>query len=154
MFVTTTPFEQPMPSDLAAPEERFWHTVTLSLATPWFLFDYVVEDDEVRLVQTTAIAWEQTLVEILRAVPTSAHVGISMISRTEVPFAGWSARAIARIWVACPDEAAKTGPLVLQFCGEDAPRDRHSRRVAVRYDRELLFSASREGQESAELIAN
>lgn len=154
MFVTTTPFEQPMPPELVAPEERFWHTMTLSLATPWFLFDYIVEDDEVQVVQTTAIAWAQTLLEILRAVPASAHVGISMISRTETPSTGWSSRAVAGIWAACSDEAANTGPLVLQFCGEQATRDIHLRPVAVRGDRGVLFSASRVGPGSSNLKAN
>lgn len=145
MFITTKPFEQLMPSGLAAPEERFWHIMTLSLSTPWFLFDYLVEEDGVRMVQTTAIAWEQTLSEILRAVPASAHVGICVIARKGAPSKGWSARAVTGIWAACSDEAPKTGPLVFQFCGEQVIRDSSLRPVAVHGEREVLFSAVREG---------
>lgn len=140
MFVTKTEFEEPMPPGLVGPGEQFWQAMTLSLRSPWFLFDYVMKCAEIEVVQTTAIAWEITLLDVLRAVPSSAHRGVSRVSLTSGVRQNWSVQTIRDAWVSLPDESIDIGPLVFRLRDEECLRDSFMRPIPWRSGREQLLS--------------
>jgi hypothetical protein len=142
MFVTKAEFEHPMPLGLIGPGEKAWQAMSMSLRSPWFLFDYVVKYSDAEVVQTTAVAWELTLLDVLRAVPANAHRGVSRVSPSSGSRHDWSVQVIRDAWVSLPDESTDVGPLVFRLREEDCLRDSFMKPVPWRNAREQLLSLS------------
>lgn len=139
MFVTTPSFEQAMPKNLVVPGQRFWQAVTLSLESPWFLFTYTVDYDGVKQAQSTAVAWESTLVDLVRSVEPSARRKVFRLAKEQESASAWQMQALKELWIPSKAEEALTGMLLFQLEGESVLRDLHLDPVLPAEGRSLLF---------------
>lgn len=142
MFVTMPPFEQFMPSSLVEPDQKYWHAVTLSLELPWYLFVYEAEYEGQRVPQTTLVAWESTLLDILATIPAAHRRAIGRLEKERGKTARWQLSWVQSIWAPSSDEADGTGLFLLQLEGDPQVRDAHLQPVPKRSGRELLFTAA------------
>lgn len=141
MFVTMSHFEQFMPPDLVGPNQKYWRAVTLSLETPWYLLVYVAEYEGHKVPQTTLVAWESTLLDIVAGIPEADRRGIARVDKERSPGSRWSVSWIERLWAPAPDEVEEGGIVLLQLAGDPQVRDEHLTPVASREGRALVFSA-------------
>jgi hypothetical protein len=141
VFVSMPPFEQYMPSHLVVARHQFWRAVTLSLETPWYLFAYESEREGHKVPQTTLVAWESTLLELLASVPEADRKGVARVEMARGQIQRWAFSWIRRIWVPMSDELEETGVLLFQFEGETQVRDTHLQPVPANDGRVLLFTA-------------
>lgn len=141
MFVTMPHFEQFMPPDLVAPNQKYWRAVTLSLESPWYLFVYEAEYEGEKVPQTTLVAWESTLLDILATIPGGDCMGIARLEKERGKTARWNVSWIETIWAPTPEEAEETGLFLVQLEGDPQLRDAHLQPVPTRGDREILFRA-------------
>lgn len=141
MFVTTPQFRQPMPADLIRSDQKYWRAVTLSLEAPWYVLVYEVEYDGERMPQTTLVAWESTLLDLVALIPEPHRKGIARIERRHGPGAPWTVSWVQAIWAPAPDEAEDTGIFLLQLEGDPQVRDAHLQPLQQRGDRVRLYRA-------------
>lgn len=142
LFVTAPHFEQFMPRDLIVPNQKHWKAVTLSLGSPWYLFVYEVEYEGRKVHQTTLVAWEATLLEILEVIPKEDQRAVARLQMCRDPDARWEIGWIQNIWASTTEEANETGSLLLQMEGDPVLRDAHLHPVPPKPGREMLFSKS------------
>jgi hypothetical protein len=141
VFVTMPHFEQVMPANLVGPNQKYWRAVTLSLESPWYLFVYDAEYGEDKVPQTTLVAWEATLLDILQGIPAANRKGLARLEKARRPGTRWQVTWIESIWAPAPEEAADTGLFLLQLEGDPHVRDAHLTPVGLREGRSLMYSA-------------
>lgn len=139
MFVTAPHFEQFVPHDLIGPDQKCWQAVTLSLESPWYLLVYEADCDDRKVTQTTLVAWESTLFEILTALPEGACMAIARLERHRDQVARWEMKWIQRVWASASDECTEKGLCLLQLEGDSQPRNAQLQLVPNRAGRKLLF---------------
>lgn len=122
MFVTRPQFEQWIPKALGE-EDRYWKALALSLEAPWFLVTTRFDDDGDSFIQSYAIAWESTLIEVVQNPASNPIVSVQCISPSHSQSGEWSMKAISELWFPSEDEVVQTGPLLLRFRGEEGLRD-------------------------------
>lgn len=123
MFVTRAGFEQPMPAAPCQPDSKHWHAMTLSSNTPWFLAVTKIKVKRRFFVQTTALAWEWSVVGLVENAPPGTLLSLHYISPRENVGDGWTMSRISELWIPCRDELSQTGPLLLRFAGKDGLYD-------------------------------
>lgn len=136
-------FEQLMPADLVGPNQKYWRAVTLSLEAPWFLLVHKAEYEGHKVLQTTLVAWESTLLDILTGIPMADCIGIARVEKERRPGSLWVVNWIESLWTPAPDEVQETGVLLLQLAGDPQVRDAQLVPVSSRDGRAIVFSASR-----------
>jgi hypothetical protein len=141
MFVTMPHFEQLMPSNLVVPGQKYWRAVTLSVESPWYLFVYEAEYGQGKVPQTTLVAWEDTLLAILKGIPAADRKGVARIEKERRPCTRWNVTWIEAIWAPAPEEAEETGLFLLQLQGDAQVRDAHLAPVGLREGRSLVYRA-------------
>ena len=139
--MTAPHFEQFVPRDLIGPDQKCWQAVTLSLESPWYLLVYEAACDDRKVTQTTLVAWESTLFEILTSIPEGACMAIARLERHRDKVARWDMKWIQRIWASAGDECAERGLFLFQLEGDPQLRNAHLHSVPHRTGRKLLFGS-------------
>lgn len=141
MFVTMPYFEQAMPAQLVAPNHKHWRAVTLSTEGPWFVLVYLAQYGRRKVPQSTLVAWEATLLDILAGIPEEDCVAIARLTKQDGIHGRWDMQWIDALWQPGEDELETAGIVLLQMEGDSQVRDAHLEPVAVRTGRVLLFQA-------------
>jgi hypothetical protein len=141
VFVTMPPFEQLMPANMVGPDQQYWRAVTLSLEAPWYLFVYEAQYGQQKVPQTTLVAWEVTLLDILEAVPVANRMGVARIEKEPGSGNRWNMSWVETIWAPAQEESEQTGPFLLQLTDDAQVRDAHLQPVVFRNGRELVYRA-------------
>jgi len=142
VFVTMPTFEQWMQLQLVRPLNKRLRAVTLSLDTPRFLFAYDVEREGHKLTQTTAIACESTLVDVVTSVPNSSRREICRVVKDRdgaPPY--WRTRNLDVLWLSAKSEQASAGAVLFQLQGENCVRNVQMHEVAPAEGRVVLFKS-------------
>lgn len=119
MFITLPGSLVPVPAKLLPRGARSWSTAALSSWSPWFLVTVrvgPVGGDE--CLQTTALAWEETLLHAVSEVE-GAIVSISIVSPSTELTGVWAMNRVTALWLPHPDEVPFTGPLLYSCANLD-----------------------------------
>lgn len=142
MFITTegcAPIQHP--SRLASKLRRC-EVVTQVLEAPWYLLVYDVTCSKgKRVSQTSLVASDDALVELLETMDAADIRGIGRLDRRHCAGPSWGLTWIDRVWTPGLDEARMVGPLLLRVDAEPLVRDAQLRPVAESPGRRLLYSA-------------
>lgn len=143
MFITTngaTPFLHP---SRVARQQKHCAVVTRALEAPWYLLVYEVTCHQQRKVsQTSLVAWDEALVDMLTRIPPTDLTGIGRLDRHHGPGPCWNLQWLDALWKPAPDEVRAVGPLLLKL-GDDAQvRDALLRPVGDVPGRRLLYGAT------------
>jgi hypothetical protein len=141
MFVTMPHFEQFMPPAMVAPDHKYWRAVTMSLENPWYLFVYEADYEGEKVPQTTLVAWESTLMDIVEGIPAANRRAIARIDKDRGAGARWALQWVQSLWAALPSESEETGVMLLKLEGEQQIRNAHLEPVVDAPGRQLLFEA-------------
>ena len=120
MFITTPDLKVDFPKELARPGSLFWSAALLSTEAPWFLVTHC--DPREQILQTIAVAWETTLVELVDSVGVATIVRLSRVSTSQLR-GSWQIDDIEELWIPSDDEGQNVGPLLLRVRGEAVLRD-------------------------------
>lgn len=140
MFMTTPDFEQWVPSALAPEGGAFWRAMTLVNQTPWYLVTYKHHEDDSVFVQTTLVAWESTLIEMVEALGAASVLSVHCVAPCHEGVREWAMRLISELWLPTDEEARNTGPLLFALDGEEGLYDSfHSKVLSREHRRKLLL---------------
>lgn len=115
MFETRPPFEQWVPPSIGMEGSHYWRMIILSSNLPWYLLRYQLRtDDEELITQTTAIAWEATLLNVLQNLERDSVVDLSIMA-LDYERGAWSQRRVSEVWLAAPQEKEEAGPLLFRL---------------------------------------
>lgn len=93
--------------------------VTRSLEAPWYLLVYDVTCHRgQRVSQTSLVACEEALLDMLAEIAAANIQGIGRLDRRHRPGPCWGLQWIDAVWRPAPEEARKVGPLLIR-CGSD-----------------------------------
>lgn len=142
MFITTegcAPIQHP--SRLASNLRRY-EVVTQALEAPWYLLVYDVTCGKGRRVsQTSLVASDDALVELLETMDAAGIRGIGRLDRCHRSGSSWRLTWLDAVWKPGLDEARMAGPLLLRCAGESMARDALLRPVGEAAARRLLYEA-------------
>ena len=143
MFITangSTPFLHP--SNVTR-QQHHWTVATRALEAPWYLLVYDVTCHRRRRVsQTSLVAWDETLVDMLARIPAADVTGIGRLDRRHGSGPCWSLQWIEALWQPAPSEARDLGPLLLKLGDDPQVRDALLRPVGDMQGRRLLYGAT------------
>lgn len=142
MFVTMPHFEQPLLSNLAGDGQQYWRAVTLSAYAPWYVFLYEAPVADARVLQSTLVAWEETVLNLLEVVPSDSWRGIYRLEPSGLKSGGWRFREVNEIWTPTEGERESGLTAVLLLEGDAQLRDPHLRPVARNGERQLSYAAN------------
>lgn len=141
MFITTegcAPIQHP--SKLASKLRRY-EVVTQALEAPWYLLVYDVTCGKGRRVsQTSLVACDEALVDLLETMNAADIQSIGRLDRRHGSEPSWCLKWIDAVWKPEPDEARTVGPLLLRFDAELMARDALLQPVGAKAGRRLLYA--------------
>jgi hypothetical protein len=124
-------------------QQHHWTVATRALEAPWYLLVYDVTSHRRRRVsQTSLVAWDETLVDMLTRIPAADVTGIGRLDRRHGPGPCWSLQWIDALWQPAPNEARASGPLLLKLGDDPQVRDALLRPVGEMHGRRLLYGAT------------
>ena len=91
----------------------------LSTLSPWFLATVRIGDGADLWFETFALAWEITLIELVKEVGESNLVALQMLESCGDKAGAWATRVVHEVWLTSGTEARELGPLLLRFAGEE-----------------------------------
>lgn len=101
MFVSLPQFESPVPHALAVPDAKYWRTVQLSCAIPWFIAMFDVREDGEWHERTLCLCWHTDLMSLIAS--TDANMCLVSLQLMMPPWlsatAVWSSREIRKVWL-------------------------------------------------------
>jgi hypothetical protein len=115
MFVTKSDFEHAMPPALCLPDTKHWHAMALSSDLPWFLVVTKVKVKRRFFTQTTALAWEWSVIGLVENTPPRTVLSMHYVSPCPQPIEGWTMSRISELWLPSKEELIQTGPLLVDF---------------------------------------
>jgi hypothetical protein len=137
MFITNPSLQHWTPAPLREPEHQYWRAFILSMEGPWYLLRHRISTEQGSYIQTIAVAWEPTLVDIAEQLGPDE---VSSLCRLSSRLGAWVLREISEVWVAADDEADETGRLLLKLKDESFLRDTLlEHQVGLRQGRHLLL---------------
>lgn len=140
MFVTQPNFQQDMPAPLVAPGQKYWRAATLSLESPWYLLVYDVSCGGQKLSQTSLVAWEATLLDMLAEIPNADVSRIARLEKRRDAQAPWELMWIDALWEPSPGEPV--GLLLMRLASDSSIRDAHLLPVSDVPGRRLIYQAT------------
>lgn len=143
MFVTSDAFVQYLHPSAVAPRQHYWRVVTLTLERHWYLVVHKVLHQGRKVPQTSLVAWDATLVDLLTMIPVTDLIAIARFDWVADHSAGWSLRWIETLWKPSQSEALAIGPLVLTLDTDPQTRNCQLLPVSQCPGRQVLFSARR-----------
>jgi hypothetical protein len=102
MFVTSHAFVQFLHPSAVVARHHYWRIVTLTLERHWYLVVHKVTYQGQKVSQTSLVAWEGTLVELLNEIPAEDLVGIARLDWQADNSASWSLRWLDAGWRPSP----------------------------------------------------
>lgn len=142
MFITAPGLVQHLHPSLVALRQSHWSAVTLALERPWYLLTYDVSYKGQQVSQTSLVAWEAPLLEMLAQIPPADVTGIARLERRREPGPSWALRRIGALWAPSPREAQATSPLLFKLDDDPEVRDTGLLPVSEEPGRRLLYAAS------------
>ena len=116
MFIAAegfAPFRHP---SHATRQQKHWTVITRALEAPWYLVVYDVGCRRGhRVSQTSLVAWDETLLEMLSRIPAADLTGIGRLDRQHGPGPCWRLQWVQAVWKPAPHEARTVGPLLLKL---------------------------------------
>ncbi len=142
MFITASGLVQYLHPSQVAPRQTHWPALTLSMERPWCLLVYDVSYNGQKLSQTSLVAWDNTLLDLLAEIPVADLTGIARLDRRREPGPRWAFNWIGALWAPSPHETPSVGPLLFRL--NDDPHVRDSRLLPVPHaaGRRLLYEAA------------
>ena len=113
MFITTPAFAQWVPPGLGPADCHFWRAMQLCSTMSWFLVTIRIQDS----LETFAVAWESTLIEVVEEVGSTRVVAIQMLRQCGPSPGAWTSGEVSEVWRATKDEVSDTGPLIFKLVG-------------------------------------
>jgi hypothetical protein len=142
MFITANGSASFLHPSNVTHQQHHWTVATRALEAPWYLLVYDVTCHRRRRVsQTSLVAWDETLVEMLASIPAADVTGIGRLDRRHGAGPCWSLQWIDALWQPAPNEARALGPLLLQLGDDPQVRDALLRPVGGMQGRRLLYGA-------------
>jgi hypothetical protein len=141
VFVTMPHFEQPFLSNLAGDGQQYWRAVTLSAHAPWYVFLYEAPIADGRFLQSTLVAWEETVLNLLEVVPRDSWRGIYRLEPATQKTGGWRFREVSEIWTPTQSERESGLTAVLLLEGDAQLRDPQLQPVERSVERHLAYRA-------------
>lgn len=142
MFITAPGLVQHLHPSLIAPRQSHWSAVTLALERPWYLLTYDVSYKGQKVSQTSLVAWDAALLEMLAQTPRADLTGIARLEPRREPGPSWTFHWIEALWAPSPREAQGVGPLLFKFDNDPQVRDTRLLPVCDEPGRSLLYGAS------------
>lgn len=90
MFITAPGFVQHLHPSQVAPRQTHWPAITLALERPWYLLVYDVSYQGQKVSQTSLVAWDSTLVDMLAQIPVQDLRGIARLDRRREAGPSWA----------------------------------------------------------------
>jgi hypothetical protein len=141
MFSTIEQFKQWVPSAIAPNGETYWRAFSLSLRTPWYLLTYRLAEDGQEVIETTGVAWESTLLDLIERLGSTSVISVERVDPSEN--SGWTLRQVEELLSPADDERSETGPLLFTMAGEEGLYDSFQNKVATgRAGRKLMLRVS------------
>ena len=141
VFITAPGLVQHLHPSLVAPRQSHWPALTLALERHWYLLTYDVAYKGQKVSQTSLVAWDDTLLEMLARIPRADLTGIARLERRREPGPTWALHWISELWAPLPSEAQAMDPLLFKL---DEPHTRDTRLLPASDEprRGLLYAAS------------
>lgn len=140
MFITakgTAPFLHP---SRARRQQYHWPVITRALEAPWYLLIYDVMGHRGQKVsQTSLVACDEALVDMLVEMAAADIRGIGRLDRCHGPGPCWGLQWIDALWKPAPEEARKVGRLLIRCEADPVVRDALLRPVGEVAGRLLLY---------------
>lgn len=142
MFLSAPGLVQYLHPSSVAPRQSHWPAITLAMERPWYLLIYDVSYNGQKVSQTSLVAWDATLLEILAQIPMADLTGIARLDRRREPGPSWALQWIGALWAPSPCEASAVGPLLFKLGNDPQLRDARLLPVPDAPGRRLLYEAS------------
>jgi hypothetical protein len=142
LFITAPGLVQHLHPSSVAPRQSHWPAITLSLESPWYLLVYGVSYNGRKVSQTSLVAWDATLLDMLARIPVADLTGIARLDRRREPGPSWAFQWIGALWAPSPCEASAVGPLLFKLGEDPQVCDTRLLPVADTPGRRLLYEAS------------
>ena len=125
MFATKSGFEAPKFMGIVDPARSYWQVVELSTFVPWFLLTYRMSiGDGDSLLQTVAVACEQTLTTVIEELGSAPICGLCLV-RPTASNQNWTVQHVQVLWLPAPSEQQRSGPMLFSFNGDPLVYDSH-----------------------------
>jgi len=148
VFITAPGLVQHLHPSQVALHQSHWPALTLALERPWYLLVYDVSYNGQKVSQTSLVAWDHTLLDLLAQISVADLSGIARVDRRREAGPSWALEWIGALWAPAPGESAALGPLLLQLGQDPQLRSTDLRPVAEAAGRRLLYAAPRPGAAS------
>ncbi|WP_322468975.1 hypothetical protein SOM08_11550 [Hydrogenophaga sp. SNF1] len=142
MFITAPGLVQHFHPSQVAPRQSHWQAITLSMERPWYLLVYDVSYRGKKVSQTSLVAWDSTLLDMLAQIPVANLTGIARLDRRRDSGPSWSVSWIGALWAPAPCEAASVGPLLFKLDDDPHVRNALLLPMPAAPGRRLLYKAS------------
>ncbi|MCY1382958.1 hypothetical protein D9M69_710380 [compost metagenome] len=93
--------------------------------------------------QTSLVAWDATLPDLLARIPVADLSGIARLHRCHDAGPSWALEWIGALWTPAPCEAPALGPLLFKLGQDPQLRNTHLLPVGEAPGRRLLYEAAR-----------
>ena len=142
MFITAPGLVQHLHHSKVAPRQTHWPAITLALERPWYLLVYDVSYNGHKVSQTSLVAWDHTLLDLLDRIPVADLSGIARLDRRREAGPSWALEWIGALWAPAPCESQDLGPVLFQLGQDPQLRNTDLLPVAEAPGRRLLYEAS------------
>ncbi|CDN90380.1 MULTISPECIES: hypothetical protein [Hydrogenophaga] len=142
MFITAPGLVQHLHPSQVAPRQGHWPAITLALVRPWYLLVYDVSYNGQKLSQTSLVAWDTTLLDLLARIPVADLSGIARLHRRRDAGPSWALEWIGALWAPAPCESPALGPVLFQLGQDPQLRTTDLLPVGQAPGRRLLYQAS------------
>ncbi len=142
MFITAPGLVQHLHPAQVAPRQTHWPAITLAMERPWYLLVHQVVCHGQKRSQTSLVAWDTTLLDLLAHIPVADLSGIARLDRRHGAGPSWALQWISALWAPAPGESSAVGPLLFQLGADPQLRTTHGLPVAEAPGRRLLYQAS------------
>ncbi|AOS80037.1 hypothetical protein Q5W_14205 [Hydrogenophaga sp. PBC] len=142
MFITAPGLVQFLHPSKVAPRQTHWPAITLALERPWYLLVHQVSFNGKKVSQTSLVAWDHTLLDLLAQIPVGDLSGIARLDRRHDAGPNWALEWIGALWAPGPCEPPALGPLLFKLGDDPQVRNTDLLPVAEAPGRRLLYEAS------------
>lgn len=147
MFITSNGSAPVRHPSIPSRKQNHWAVITRGLEAPWYLLVYDVTCSKGRRVsQTSLVACDDALVDLLDTMNVADIRSIGRLDRLHRPGPSWGLRWIDAVWKPERHQARLVGPLLLRFEAEPMVRDALLRPVGQVEGRQLLYQAGRSAE--------
>ncbi|QRR33914.1 hypothetical protein JNX00_20135 [Hydrogenophaga sp. YM1] len=143
MFITAPGLVQHLHPAQVAPRQTHWPAITLALERPWYLLVHDVSFNGQMVSQTSLVAWDTTLLDLLAHIPVADLSGIARLERHRGAGPSWALEWISALWAPAPGEPLALGPLLFTLGTDPQLRNTDLLPVGEAAGRRLLYEAVR-----------